>query len=972
MRPFFLILIVLSAFKSFGQVPYAYSFSEQHNFLSKTVYFLHEDSQQNIWMGTNYGLYKWNGNSFSNYKNTNYSVNYSSIQEDKTGRIWCQNFTGQIFYVENDSLKLFLNQKDNYRTSLCYIVDYFPNIYIGSTKGLEKLNFNTNSKSFINKKNISQLQTYKNGIIYSSSNNVEYEPLGKHAQKLFKIIQTGKIAEIPGLYQFDNKIIILGNLWINQKKKPYLVEHYEKNKFQKKHFYFSTPINVAAFFYDSTNNLIFLGTSSGLQILNKQYSPIFNGKILNGKNISDIIKDKEGNYWISTLNHGIFIIPSIEILSFDKKKFNNHKIISIKKIQNKKLLFVGEYGKIFEKYNNKIQQIGDINQKVEAISYDPFTNTLNFGNIISCFNIKKKTICKNIYGINHKSISYINPYLILNSSSVDASIKTNFLEKISDNLKKMLSKNANFIFHHDNIYKLYFRRKRSHHNVFDFENNNFYISYSDGLYFYNKGEEKEIFFKKSSILITALSQVVNGGVWCATVDGNLLYIENGKFKRNIRTNKHIKEILQWNKFIFLSTESGLLKINTQNEKQTTIGIHDGLPSNFIHDIEIVNDTLFVASEKDVSQFACKNNFINTIPPTVSFVNVAIWEKDTVLQDSYFLPHYKNNITIYFKAIATRSRKNYIFKYRMKGIDSTWRIQKSEINFVRFPSIIPNDYTFQLKAVNEDGFESKIISIKITVDAPIYLKWWFIMLLAIFAFFLASFIYIIRINIIEKRNSILNDKKDVENQLLLSQRATLRLQMNPHFVFNALNSIQSYIILNDKELASDYLGLFADLMRKFLYFSQKEEISIEEEIEILDTYLELEKLRFEDSLNYKISVSSDLNTSEIMIPVMLIQPLVENSIKHGLFHKKDNRILEISFVKQNNNLLVIIRDNGIGRKQSAQINKMQNKKHKSFATSALQQRISLINKSSNKKISLKYTDLYNKNKQAEGTLVEIKI
>ncbi len=924
-------------------------------------------------MGTDYGLYKWDGNSFTNIKNNNYSVSYSAIKEDKTGRIWCLNFSGQIFYVEGDSLKLFIDGKKMFETSLCYMIDYFPDIYIGFSKGIIKLDFYDKK---ISKFGITQpiyhLQSFNKNLLYYSILKIETSNLDAQSQILFQIEDGEKLSEIPNLFQLNNKIIVIGNLWVDRKRKCFFYEYSPDNDEKNISFNIENAVNVASVFCDSENKLIWLGATNELLVFNEKYQPVFNGKLLEGKNVSDIIKDKEGNYWVATLNQGVFIIPSIEILSFNQKLFDDNKIIAIKNVKQK-LLFVETYGKIYQKNSfGNINLIGDINQKIEAVSYDPYFNSLNFGNIMSSFDIDSKTVQKSVYGRNIKSVSYICPYFILSSSSGDASIRTLFPAKINVNLKNILSKDVNFVKNYDKYYTSTLRIKRSHHNTYDFKNHNFYVSYSDGLFFYNNSKQEEVYFKNSPILITAMSKAINGVICCNTVDNNLLFISNGKVIKNIRVDIYIKEIVHWNFFLFLSSEHGLLKINTKNEEQIWITTHDGLPSNSILDIEIVNDTIFVATEKGVAKFACNKNFVNNTPPIVSFEKVAIWEKDTILHDSYFLPYNQNNITIYFKAISTRSRKNHHFKYRMLGLDTTWISQKSEINFVRFPSIPSGDYIFEVKAVNEDGYESKPVTIKIDIDAPIYQKWWFFVFCGIFVFILVSIIFRIRISIIKKRNSIINEKKDVENQLFLSQREALRSQMNPHFAFNALNSIQNYIISNDKELASDYLGLFADLMRKYLHYSQEEFISIDEEVETLNMYLELEKLRFEDTLNYKIYESENLSSLEIMIPVMLIQPFVENSIKHGLFHRKNNRILEISFIEKNNNILITVKDNGIGRKQSAEINKMRHRKHKSFATSALQKRINLINKSKKNNISIQYIDLYDDNKKSKGTLVEINI
>ncbi len=197
-------------------------------------------------------------------------------------------------------------------------------------------------------------------------------------------------------------------------------------------------------------------------------------------------------------------------------------------------------------------------------------------------------------------------------------------------------------------------------------------------------------------------------------------------------------------------------------------------------------------------------------------------------------------------------------------------------------------------------------------------------------------------------------------------------MNPHFIFNALNSIQDYIVLNQKNLASDYLGKFADLIRNYLHFSDTGEISIKEEVHNLNLYLELEKLRFEDVLTYSFTVDEKLNSDTIKIPTMLIQPYVENALKHGLLHKRKDRILSISITKKSDKVIeCIVEDNGVGREKSKEIKSKNQQQHQSFASTATSQRLELLNFGKNKKIGVNIIDLIEE-KKALGTKVVLTI
>ena len=213
---------------------------------------------------------------------------------------------------------------------------------------------------------------------------------------------------------------------------------------------------------------------------------------------------------------------------------------------------------------------------------------------------------------------------------------------------------------------------------------------------------------------------------------------------------------------------------------------------------------------------------------------------------------------------------------------------------------------------------------------------------------------------------------IEKQYRDSELKALKAQMDPHFIFNTLNSIQEYIILNQKNLASSYLGKFASLMRKYLYHSDKGFISLKEEIDCLNIYLELEKVRFEDTLKYTIEVNNNLEAEHISIPTMIIQPYVENALKHGLLHKKDNRVLNVNFKKDNKYIICCIEDNGVGRKKSKEIQANRINIHQSFATKATENRLELLNFGRDSKIGVETIDLFAEDKSPKGTKVIITI
>jgi tetratricopeptide (TPR) repeat protein len=207
---------------------------------------------------------------------------------------------------------------------------------------------------------------------------------------------------------------------------------------------------------------------------------------------------------------------------------------------------------------------------------------------------------------------------------------------------------------------------------------------------------------------------------------------------------------------------------------------------------------------------------------------------------------------------------------------------------------------------------------------------------------------------------------VEKQSRDSELKALKAQMNPHFMFNALNSIQDLVLKQDTDASYDYIVLFAELIRNTLNYSNKEFIPIEKELEFLKVYLQLEKLRFGDSFNYTISYDENEN---IEVPSLLIQPFIENALVHGLMHKSGKKELEVILSFNKGILKCTIIDNGIGRKKAIEIGKRQGNNHESFALNAIKKRLDIFSKNDNQNVGYDIEDLY-ENHIAIGTKVVV--
>jgi len=329
-----------------------------------------------------------------------------------------------------------------------------------------------------------------------------------------------------------------------------------------------------------------------------------------------------------------------------------------------------------------------------------------------------------------------------------------------------------------------------------------------------------------------------------------------------------------------------------------------------------------------------------------------------------LPYDFSNLRFELISFSYKSRKDFRYKYRLLGFDSTWTTIPHETPFVNYSSLPSGKYTFEVKAVNESGESGNTIRYSFSVEAPIWQRGWFYAIVSIISLLIMAFIFQSRIRYLRKRN-------EIEKRLIHSQLSALKAQMNPHFMYNALNSIQALILKQDIKNSNLYLSKFSNLMRKVLDASGKDTISLQEESEILLLYLDLEKLRFGDEFNYRIHVDSEIDPYQVSIPSMILQLFVENALKHGLLHKKGEKIIDIDFTRMEKNLLCTIRDNGIGRVRSKEIKDRINSGHRSFATDATEKRVELLNSYAHGEYQVEVLDLYNDDSSI-GTEVRIKI
>ncbi|MBL7726773.1 MAG: histidine kinase [Dinghuibacter sp.] len=333
-----------------------------------------------------------------------------------------------------------------------------------------------------------------------------------------------------------------------------------------------------------------------------------------------------------------------------------------------------------------------------------------------------------------------------------------------------------------------------------------------------------------------------------------------------------------------------------------------------------------------------------------------------------LNRHENTLGVFFSALDFFNNERITYSVHLSGADTGWVFigNKPQVEYRNLP---PGRYTLQVKCNNEWGNETgNIATLQFTISPPFWKKWWFYLLVSLLLAALVYLYYRYRVYAIRKEEQL---KSDYRQQMTELEIKALRSQMNPHFIFNSLNAINRYILKNDKQEASAYLTKFSKLVRMILDHSRQSKIPLLQELDALQLYLELERLRFRNNFSYNILVHENISSGVTFIPPMVIQPFAENAIWHGLLPKKGDCHLEIEITATSNMLLCRVEDNGIGRQGSASIKEQQSIKRSSLGITATEQRLQLITEH-HKNASVTIEDLYTALGEPAGTRVWIHI
>lgn len=509
------------------------------------------------------------------------------------------------------------------------------------------------------------------------------------------------------------------------------------------------------------------------------------------------------------------------------------------------------------------------------------------------------------------------------------------------------------------------------------------ISTGAGLYrFYIPGETFDLIpfdDNPKQPFVSSVKIDAAGNWWVGTSGQGLFQMRNNKVinhwtETNGLPNNQIYAIVTepGKQVCWLSTNGGIARVDGQHKVIDRFGLHEGLQGieftessslftkdgylyfggingfNFFHPDKIVKDTLDVP---------------------VRIKGVSLFNKKEDYTDYYRIPSEKNFVTIEFAALDYCLKKKQVYYYRLEGLQPEWT-EIGDRRFASFGQLKPGDYVFHVRAQNDAGAMGRSEGrVYFSIIPPFYQTWWFRFgIILILASVLAYFIYY------RTRTAIAFEQEKGRQSKMIAELElkALRAQMDPHFIFNSLNSIQDFVLNNQGDQAARYLSKFARLIRMILDISEQTFISIQLEADFLKLYIELEALRLGHDFTYAIHLDPNLDFS-CQIPALLIQPHVENAIWHGLQHKSTDRKLSITFHQVSEDMMeVTVEDNGVGRKAAQEMKNQRSEHYRSRASKNAEERVHALTTLFGSKPKIQVVDLFTQNRLACGTKVTIQI
>ncbi len=943
---YFWIALLLSKFAISQDKPAYQKIDETAGLATSTIYSLIEDENHKIWLATDQGLFTYDGKAFTNIRHSKQKGNAVFNLSLNEHEIWYNNIYGQLFKINYESInpKLQADLKKELGGDLAnFYIE--KNINLFSEKGIFKITPDSEVKKITKDQAISSIST--------GNENYYINQLGH--------LKDFKSRTVLKRFNFSQKkaqlLTIQGDVYVyGITAKHNQLYHIKSAKYLEldQRVSNTTIINTKQIGKEQwllTKNGAFLVDIKADKLIVKKH-------VLATYQITDVIRDFNNNYWYTSLNDGIFIIKNFQFLTLNLN-FNKSSINELCRINENKIAVANNKGEFIIKnlQNGNIEDHvvlpHDLN--VGKMLYLAASNEL----IISCTNEASFS-----YNLNSKQVKNLgNKYAV--AKALQAISKDSLLY-LPYNKSIIKTETADYLL--DSI--------RPNTGYYNKTSKQVFVSSVEGLKIYDL-ETLKTQKVLDSIYVSQFANSKSSNTWIATFDHKLYKISSEgslqAFKLQSRfKDKSIASIaVDQQQRLWISTSDNVFVYDESKNSLELLSIFNNYDSHF-YKLMSVGNSILIETKNQLLYFKSAAHYSpnNFIIPTPQIKQIGINNLESVQHNS--LEYNQRDLKFTFQANGLNANQLYSYGYKLDGYETNWNYTDIGIQSISYVNIPPGSYSFKVKTIYNNNFGDGIAEYQFTIKKAFWQTWWFIILIIGLALLIIFILYRFINNKRHLKKEEELKKAILESRVNLLKLENLRSQMNPHFIFNALNSIQDYILANEKKLASKYLIKFSRLVRIYLNHSQKNTINLQEELQALELYLSLEQLRFEDTLTYNIVVDQALQQEKIKVPSLFIQPYVENAIKHGLLHKKDNRILQINFKSiKNNSLICEIIDNGIGRHESIKINQKRQNKPASFAMTANNERVNLYNRINTNQIKISIEDVMEDNK-VSGTKVTIHI
>lgn len=336
----------------------------------------------------------------------------------------------------------------------------------------------------------------------------------------------------------------------------------------------------------------------------------------------------------------------------------------------------------------------------------------------------------------------------------------------------------------------------------------------------------------------------------------------------------------------------------------------------IHAVLPIDDSLYLATDQGVFQHQLTDIRQNPITPLMRMEYLSAGTKTYFRPTDINLSSEQRYLRFRFVGIAYQAKGNIRYRYRLEPLDKSWNYTNERE--VAYPFLNYGSYRFVVESSLPDGSWSEPAYTVVNIETPFTQTPWFWLAIAIPGMALLGLFFFLRFTALKARHQLQQETLLFEKKLAELELQALQLQMNPHFIFNAIYAIQGFYASGDKVVAKDYIARLASLVRMIFESGRKNQIPLEHEIRLLREYVGLFQLRMDVPITFYVDIDPRLQPSEVMIPPMLIQPIVENALQYGLAPLRSGAQLFIRFLQEGDHLHISIEDNGVGRAKSARM------------------------------------------------------